>query len=186
TEQLVSRRRSVASRIRASGENPDPKPSRNTCKRNAFGSRAISMFPIPSSDGDHEDDPYAELQAMSAARPTPKQARAGAAMSHVLDDAVPRTSSPRELIRVRARPALECIRVLDLTNVLAGPFCAYQLGLLGAEVIKLEIPQTGDLARHLGADPSLNEELMAASLLAHHGGKNLVPINQKLHQAKEI
>ena len=48
---------------------------------------------------------------------------------------------------------LEGIRVLDLTNVLAGPFCCYQLATLGADVIKVEVPGTGDLARELAPTP---------------------------------
>jgi len=82
--------------------------------------------------------------------------------------------------------ALKGIRVLDLTNVLAGPFCAYQLGLLGAEVIKVEIPETGDLARQLGADESLNAQLMGVSFLAQNGGKKSITLNLKAEAGTAI
>jgi len=81
---------------------------------------------------------------------------------------------------------LDGIRVLDLTNVLAGPFCGYQLGLLGADVIKVEIPETGDLARQLGADQGLNAQLMGASFLAQNGGKKSITLNLKLDSAKAV
>jgi len=68
-------------------------------------------------------------------------------------------------------------RILELTNVLAGPFCAYQLAMLGAELIKIEIPKTGDLSRRLGADEELNERQMGASFLAQNAGKKSVTIN---------
>jgi CoA:oxalate CoA-transferase len=71
------------------------------------------------------------------------------------------------------------VRVLDLTNVLAGPFCCYQLAQLGAEVIKVEVPGSGDLARQLGADPELNRHRMGASFLAQNAGKRSVTINLK-------
>src|SRR6266567_6904057 len=74
---------------------------------------------------------------------------------------------------------LSGIRVLDLTNVLAGPYCSYQLMLLGAEVIKVEIPGQGDLARHLGPDPRLNEAGLGASFLAQNAGKKSVELNLK-------
>src|SRR5262249_30642851 len=70
-------------------------------------------------------------------------------------------------------------RVLDLTNVLAGPFCCYQLAQLGAEVIKVEVPGTGDLARQLGADPELNRRGMGASFLAQNAGKRSITLNLK-------
>lgn len=74
---------------------------------------------------------------------------------------------------------LSGIRVLELTNVLAGPYCSYQLMLLGAEVIKIEMPGQGDLARRLGPDPGLNEAGLGASFLAQNAGKKSVELNLK-------
>jgi crotonobetainyl-CoA:carnitine CoA-transferase CaiB-like acyl-CoA transferase len=83
-------------------------------------------------------------------------------------------------------PLLAGIRVLDLTNVLAGPFCCYQLAQLGADVIKVEVPGSGDLARQLGADAELNQKLMGASFLAQNAGKRSVTINLKNPDGKEV
>src|SRR5579864_8075458 len=74
---------------------------------------------------------------------------------------------------------LSGIRVLDLTNVLAGPYCSYQLALLGAEVVKVELPGQGDLARHLGSDPELNAAGIGASFLAQNAGKRSVELDLK-------
>jgi crotonobetainyl-CoA:carnitine CoA-transferase CaiB-like acyl-CoA transferase len=81
---------------------------------------------------------------------------------------------------------LENVRVLDVTNVLAGPFCSYQLALLGADVIKIEVPDCGDLARQLGADPELNKRLMGASFLAQNAGKRSITINLKHSRGREV
>ena len=81
---------------------------------------------------------------------------------------------------------LEGIRVLDLTNVLAGPFCCHQLAHFGAEVIKVEARGRGDLARDLGADPELNARLMGTSFLAQNAGKKSVTINLKHPRGKAL
>ena len=80
---------------------------------------------------------------------------------------------------------LSGIRVLDLTNVLAGPYCAYQLALLGADVIKVEAPQGGDLARQLGGSPELNSTGMGASFLAQNAGKRSVVLDLKEEADRE-
>lgn len=79
---------------------------------------------------------------------------------------------------------LDGVRVLDLTNVLAGPLAAYQLALQGAQVIKVETPGTGDLARVLGHDPKLSKKLMGASFLAQNAGKRSITLNLKSEGGK--
>ena len=81
---------------------------------------------------------------------------------------------------------LHGIRVLDLTNVLAGPFASYQLALLGADVVKVEVPGSGDLARQLGADPELSAERMGTSFLAQNAGKRSLTVNLKDERGREV
>jgi formyl-CoA transferase len=78
------------------------------------------------------------------------------------------------------------IRVLDLTNVLSGPFATLHLALLGAEVVKIENPAGGDLARKLGNVPKLNQQLMGTSFLAQNANKKSVTLNLKEKEAREI
>lgn len=81
---------------------------------------------------------------------------------------------------------LEGIRVLDLTNVLSGPFATLHLSLLGAEVIKIENPKDGDLARKLGAKSEYNKLLMGTSFLAQNANKKSLTLNLKYPEGKEI
>jgi formyl-CoA transferase len=81
---------------------------------------------------------------------------------------------------------LEKVRVLDLTNVLSGPFATMHLALLGAEVIKIENPDGGDLARKLGNVNPLNKQLMGTSFLAQNANKRSLTLNLKFAEGKEI
>ena len=81
---------------------------------------------------------------------------------------------------------LDGIRVLDLTNVLAGPFCCHQLAHMGADVIKVEALAGGDLARQLGADAELNRAHMGVSFLAQNAGKRSLALNLKSEAGKEV
>lgn len=81
---------------------------------------------------------------------------------------------------------LSGVRVLDMTNVLAGPFATLHLALAGAEVIKIENPEGGDLARKLGNVPELNQQLMGTSFLAQNTNKKSLTLNLKEAEAKEI
>ncbi len=78
------------------------------------------------------------------------------------------------------------VRVLDLTNVLAGPFACHQLAHLGAEVIKVEAVGRGDLARSLGADPAFSAKGMGISFLAQNAGKQSITLNLKANMGKDV
>ena len=81
---------------------------------------------------------------------------------------------------------LSGIRVLDLTNVLSGPFATLHLALLGAEVTKIENPADGDLARKLGCVPEYNRQLMGTSYLAQNANKKSVTLNLKAPEGKQV
>ncbi len=76
-------------------------------------------------------------------------------------------------------------RIIDMTTVLAGPLGVYQLALLGAEVVKVEVPGTGDVARDFGADTELRERRMGPSFLASNSQKSSVTINLKSDGGRE-
>jgi crotonobetainyl-CoA:carnitine CoA-transferase CaiB-like acyl-CoA transferase len=85
-----------------------------------------------------------------------------------------------------SKKVLGGIKVLDLTNVLSGPFTTLHLALLGAEVIKVENPKDGDLARKLGILTELNQKLMGTSFLAQNCNKLSITLNTKSAEGKEL
>ena len=80
----------------------------------------------------------------------------------------------------------EGIRILDLTHVLAGPFCTYQLAVLGAETIKIEEPGQGDIARQTGCDRAQNRRLMGTGYLTQGANKRCLTLNLKDPRGREI
>ena len=81
---------------------------------------------------------------------------------------------------------LNGIKVIDLTTVLAGPYCTYQLGLLGAEIIKIENITDGDWTRESGKDEALNDVLMGSAFLVQNSNKKSIQIDLKTPKGKEI
>ncbi len=84
-----------------------------------------------------------------------------------------------------ARP-FEGIRIIDITHVLAGPFAAYQLGLMGADVIKVEDPSDPDQSRDSGSDNDLNHANMGTGFLTQGSNKRAITLNLKSEQGREI
>lgn len=78
-----------------------------------------------------------------------------------------------------SRPApLAGITVIDLTQVFAGPYCTYQLALLGAKVIKIE-PPGGEMTRYGGALRDLADEGLGLAFCTQNADKDCVEIDLK-------
>ncbi len=80
----------------------------------------------------------------------------------------------------------EGIRVLDLTHVLAGPFCTYQLAVLGAQTIKIEEPGRGDVARQTGCDRELNRRRMGTGYLTQNANKRSITLDLRDARGRAI
>jgi formyl-CoA transferase len=86
--------------------------------------------------------------------------------------------------------ALDKIRVLDLTRVLAGPWCAQNLADLGADVIKVEKPGAGDDTRSWGPPFLKNKDGSdskdAAYYLAANRGKRSITVNISTSEGQQV
>jgi len=80
-------------------------------------------------------------------------------------------------------PPLKSIRILDLSRSLTGPFCSMILADLGAEVIKVEVPEVGDMTRSWGP-PFIGGE--SAYFLCVNRNKKSMTLNLKTEKGKKI
>lgn len=80
----------------------------------------------------------------------------------------------------------EGIKIIDITHVLAGPFAAYQMALLGADVIKVEHPTDYDQSRDTGGDRALNKQQMGTGFLTQASNKRAITLNLKHEKGREI
>lgn len=73
--------------------------------------------------------------------------------------------------------ALSGLRVIELSQVLAGPFCGYQFALLGADVIKVELPHSPDCARGRGPLATLNAAGIGLTYQVQGGNKKSLALD---------
>ena len=82
--------------------------------------------------------------------------------------------------------AFEGIRVLDLTHVFAGPFCTFQLAVMGADVIKIESPDFPDMMRDEGNSEALNELGLSNFFVCQNSEKKSLSLNLKSDDDREF
>src|SRR6201990_2236883 len=102
-----------------------------------------------------------------------------------------RPASNRAMLRAttqreEATVPFEATRVIDVTQVLAGPFAAYQLAVLGADVIKVDDPNDPDQSRSSGTDQQLNYAQMGTGFLTQASNKRAITLDLKTERGREI
>src|SRR5258706_4815072 len=78
--------------------------------------------------------------------------------------------------------ALEGIRVLDLSTLVQGPQAGELLYMLGADVIKVELPGIGDMSRHVFPLP----DRPSAVFVANNRGKRSITLDLRIDSGKEV
>jgi crotonobetainyl-CoA:carnitine CoA-transferase CaiB-like acyl-CoA transferase len=78
------------------------------------------------------------------------------------------------------------VKIIDLTHVLSGPFCTYQLANLGADVIKIEEPRQGDYMRRRGSDNRLRRRLMGDHFISLNANKRSIVVDLAKQQGAEV
>ena len=78
------------------------------------------------------------------------------------------------------------VKVLDFSQVIAGPFATMQMALQGADVIKIERPGSGDMMRDIMSKPPYSAHSTSAGFLAFNSGKRSLSLDLKMVEAKYI
>ncbi len=81
---------------------------------------------------------------------------------------------------------LDGVKIVDLTHVLAGPYCAYQLGLLGADITRIENPAAADLPRVIDSDPDRLAKGLGAGFIAANANKRSVAIDLSIKEGQDL
>src|SRR5271166_6970559 len=90
---------------------------------------------------------------------------------------------------MRKLPMLKGYRVLDVTQIVAGPACTRILAELGAEVIKLELAPFGDRGRFAGdkpRDPALKKSSQSTYYFQHNHSKKSLAVDIKQARGREL
>ena len=82
--------------------------------------------------------------------------------------------------------AFKDIRVLDLTHIFAGPFCTFQLAVMGADVIKIETAKKPDHMRREGLTSELNDQQMGSLFISQNSGKRSLTLDLKKKKDKSF